>query len=815
MESTNGIQVEGLVREFKNGPRAVDGIDLEVAPGEIYGFLGPNGAGKSTTVHMLTTLLPPTAGTATVAGHDIVREGPAVRDVIGVALQDAALDLLLTGREHMRLQGGLHGLSAAEIKQHGDALLERVGLAEAADRRVGGYSGGMKRRLDLALALVHGPRVLFLDEPTTGLDIQSRAALWDEVARLARDQGVTVFLTTQYLEEADTLADRVGIIDHGRLVTEGTPAALKAEIGRPTVEATPADPGDRDLAGGVLERFGESVPGDRRSRRSPAGRRRGARRHRPGARLRGSATREPRASRPDAQRRLPEADRALARGGRRRGHRGAGHRRARAPAGGGVGERLVERGVRQPPFARRRCYLAWRSVIRTARQPIIIVPPLVFPLFLLAINASGLGAATNVPGFPADTYLAFALAFPFMQGSLFATNTAGTNIAEDIGSGFFNRLSLTPMRGPSLLAGQLTGVLLIGTIQAIAFLAAGLAAGVEIAIRRPGGAGALRALAFDLRRVRHDRAVRRLAHRLRRGVQGLFPLMFILLFLSSAVLPRDLIAQDWFRTVATINPVSYLIEGLRSLIITGWDAEALALGFGVAIAIFVARAHGGDARAAREAGAHVSRRARYLAVVRTVAWRNLHSAVRHPALLLPALVFPLFFYMAFAGGLSTLGNLPGFDYYDYDAFQFVFVLLQSAAFGGVFIGFSIGADFDSGFTRRLFLSAHRPLRGDCRLRGRGRDPGGVRVGDGLRDRPGDRDARRRRRDRAVRADRPRPGRQRRLLPVRGGDDDPNAHPAGGAGDAAPRLPDPDDGAGLRAARPTCRAGSRRLRSSTP
>jgi ABC-2 type transport system ATP-binding protein len=261
MTSDNGIEVEGLVREFKNGPRAVDGIDLEVAPGEIYGFLGPNGAGKSTTVHMLTTLLPPTTGTATVAGHDIVREGPAVRDAIGVALQDAALDLLLTGREHMRLQGGLHGLSAAEIKQHGDALLERVGLAEAADRRVGGYSGGMKRRLDLALALVHGPRVLFLDEPTTGLDIQSRAALWDEVARLAHDQGVTVFLTTQYLEEADTLADRVGIIDHGRLVTEGTPAALKAEIGRPTVEATPADPGDRDLAGGVLERFGESVPG--------------------------------------------------------------------------------------------------------------------------------------------------------------------------------------------------------------------------------------------------------------------------------------------------------------------------------------------------------------------------------------------------------------------------------------------------------------------------------------------------------------------------------------------------------------------------
>jgi ABC-2 type transport system ATP-binding protein len=260
MASSNGIEVEGLVREFKNGPRAVDGIDLQVRSGEIYGFLGPNGAGKSTTVHMLTTLLPPTAGTGRVAGFDIVREGPAVRDVIGVALQDAALDMLLTGREHMKLQGGLHGLATQEIEDRGDALLERVGLAEAADRRVGGYSGGMKRRLDLALALVHSPRILFLDEPTTGLDVQSRAALWDEVSGLARGEGVTVFLTTQYLEEADALADRVGIIDHGRLVAEGTPAALKAQIGRPTLEAVPADGTQVKRLEAVLSSFGEPLP---------------------------------------------------------------------------------------------------------------------------------------------------------------------------------------------------------------------------------------------------------------------------------------------------------------------------------------------------------------------------------------------------------------------------------------------------------------------------------------------------------------------------------------------------------------------------
>jgi ABC-2 type transport system ATP-binding protein len=261
MPDDKGIQAEGLVRDFKGGIRAVEGIDLSVPPAEIYGFLGPNGAGKSTTVHILTTLLPPTAGTARVAGFDVVREGASVRSAIGAALQEAALDPLLTGREHLRLQTALHGMPRAERKRRGDELLERVGLTLAADRKVQTYSGGMRRRLDLALALVHGPKILFLDEPTTGLDPQSRNALWAEVARLSREEGVTVFLTTQYLEEADVLADRVGIIDHGRIVAEGTPAALKAEIGRPTVEAIPVESGDRLAVARTLEHFGRAVPG--------------------------------------------------------------------------------------------------------------------------------------------------------------------------------------------------------------------------------------------------------------------------------------------------------------------------------------------------------------------------------------------------------------------------------------------------------------------------------------------------------------------------------------------------------------------------
>jgi ABC-2 type transport system permease protein len=239
------------------------------------------------------------------------------------------------------------------------------------------------------------------------------------------------------------------------------------------------------------------------------------------------------------------------------------------------------------PLAIQVRYLAWRSLLRTMRQPIMIVPALVFPLFLLAINASGLDAATQIPGFPTDSYLTFALAFPFVQGSIFATNTAGTNLAEDIGTGFFNRLSLTPMRGSALLAGQLAGVLMIAAVQAVTYLLVGLAAGADF---EAAWAGVPVLFALSLA-ISAAFGAFGLFVGLRSGsgeaVQGLFPLMFVLLFLSSAALPRDLIEQDWFRTAATINPVSYVIEAVRSLFVVGWDGEALALGFLVAIGFFV------------------------------------------------------------------------------------------------------------------------------------------------------------------------------------------------------------------------------------
>jgi ABC-2 type transport system ATP-binding protein len=252
------VLAEGLIRHFGD-VKAVDGVDLAVRTGEVFGFLGPNGAGKSTTVRMLTTLLRPTGGRATVAGFDVVGQAGEVRKRIGVALQDAAIDPLMTGNELLDLQAVLYGIERGRARKRANELLERVGLTAAADRRVGTYSGGMRRRLDLALALMHEPVVLFLDEPTTGLDPMSRVALWEEVRYLNKEMGTTVLLTTQYLEEADQLADRIAIIDNGRIVREGIPRELKAQVGGPTLLITAA-PGQNDTALQVLAGFGELRP---------------------------------------------------------------------------------------------------------------------------------------------------------------------------------------------------------------------------------------------------------------------------------------------------------------------------------------------------------------------------------------------------------------------------------------------------------------------------------------------------------------------------------------------------------------------------
>src|SRR4051795_10744937 len=264
--ATPAVRVEGVVKRF-GSTVALAGVDLDVAEGAVFGLLGPNGAGKTTLVRVLATLLAPDAGRAEVFGLDVVHEAPAVRELVSLTGQFAAVDEILTGRENLVMFGRLFGLAPAEARRRADELLERFDLADAADRAARTYSGGMRRRLDLASSLLTRPRILFLDEPTTGLDPRSRNQIWVVVRELVRD-GTTVLLTTQYLEEADELADRIAVIDHGRVIAEGTGNELKDQVGGQILEVELTDASRRNDAVGVLAAVGcgEPEPGDRPNR---------------------------------------------------------------------------------------------------------------------------------------------------------------------------------------------------------------------------------------------------------------------------------------------------------------------------------------------------------------------------------------------------------------------------------------------------------------------------------------------------------------------------------------------------------------------
>jgi ABC-2 type transport system ATP-binding protein len=241
----SAIEVDGLTKSY-GAVQALDGVSFSVGEGEVFGLLGPNGAGKSTTVRVLVTLTKPDGGTASVAGHDVVRDPNAVRRAIGYVPQESGVDRFATGRENLELQGRIQGMGGRDLRNRADELLELVGIADAANRVVRGYSGGMKRRLDVAMGLVHRPRVLFLDEPTTGLDPEARVAMWAEVGRLAEQESLTILLTTHYLEEADELANRLVIVSRGQVVARGTPAELKATLRGDAVQV--------DVASAVVER---------------------------------------------------------------------------------------------------------------------------------------------------------------------------------------------------------------------------------------------------------------------------------------------------------------------------------------------------------------------------------------------------------------------------------------------------------------------------------------------------------------------------------------------------------------------------------
>jgi ABC-2 type transport system ATP-binding protein len=263
MMSNREVVVENLIKHYPGDVVAVDDISFKVEAGQVFGFLGPNGAGKSTTIKILTTLGLPTGGRASVGGYDVVKEAQQVRRIAGVALQEIGLDPMMKPLEMLSLQGLLFGASRQQANSRAKELLELVGLTDAIDRRVGTYSGGMRRRLDLALALVHQPEILFLDEPTTGLDPASRRDVWEEVRRLNRAMGMTIFLTTQYLEEADQLADVVAIIDHGKIVAEGSPARLKAGVGTESINLAFDDRETANRAMASLRDMAERIQADR------------------------------------------------------------------------------------------------------------------------------------------------------------------------------------------------------------------------------------------------------------------------------------------------------------------------------------------------------------------------------------------------------------------------------------------------------------------------------------------------------------------------------------------------------------------------
>ncbi len=563
--SETAVVARGLGRHY--GPvTALDGIDLSIRKGEIYGFLGPNGAGKSTLVRVLCTLLRPDEGVAYVAGHDVALEPQAVRRRIGVALQEAALDESQSGRELLALQGRLYGMDRSRIRRRIAEVLELVDIGDAIDRRIATYSGGMKRRLDLAAALVHNPEVLFLDEPTTGLDPLSRSAVWNEIRRLNSELGMTIFLTTQYLDEADALADRVGIIDGGRLVAEGTPAALKRSIGKDLIVA------DVDRLDPAVVRTLEKLPGVdavihgarpdhrqhvRRSRRAESGR------HRP--RQDRAQGEDPDGAYPDPRRCLHGAD----------GFPHWSRRRSMTLAQSDI--RGSEAGFGHDIGA-----VAGRALRQIPREPTSVIPAVFVPAFFYVVN---LGALENVAqragGFNYKAFLIpMAIAFAVTGMSRAPT------LVTDIQGGYFDRLCMTPVRRSALLLGLMVADVGVLVALCVPVLAMGFLVGVRFATGLPGLVVfvvfcALWGLVF----TGFPYAVA-----LKTGspaaVNACFIVFFPLFFLTDAVVPKGALT-GWFSTIATYNPVTYLLGALRSLITTGWVATNLLQGLAAVTGIGV------------------------------------------------------------------------------------------------------------------------------------------------------------------------------------------------------------------------------------
>ncbi len=549
------IEARDLVKTYPKGIRALDGLSFTVQEGTVFGLLGPNGAGKSTTVKILTTLAQADSGTASVAGLDVRAQAAAVRRAIGVVAQRSGADPTATGRENLLLSGRIQGLRGRELGRRADELLARFDLADAAGRMVRTYSGGMQRRLDVAMGLIHRPEVLFLDEPTAGLDPESRSAMWDEIARLSAGEGLTILLTTHYLEEADRLASQLAIVERGPVVAAGSPDELKARLHGDTVHvelAGPGDPAQLDAVAapgpggprGQRDRDPAERPGRRRrhdparpAHRAGAGRDRGARDHR-----------RP----PLARRRVPALRRAAIRRGR-----GAGP--GRQPA--------RPEPVRRKPMTTIATHTTWmtqRQLKALVRQPAYLIIQIIQPAIWLFLFGSLFRKVAELPGFGAPSYLDYLVPGVVVMSALSTSMWSGMTVLEEIDRGIMDRFLVLPLRRSAIINASVVMQSIGTVIQSLIIVGLGLAAGA----RYPGGAAGiivllvvsvLVAVVFSAL----SNTIGMLA-RQRETIIGLSVFLLLpLTFLSTAFMAPALMPH-WMRIVADCNPVNWALEAARA-----------------------------------------------------------------------------------------------------------------------------------------------------------------------------------------------------------------------------------------------------------
>jgi ABC transporter DrrB family efflux protein len=617
--SAPAVHVRDVVKRF-GATVALAGVDLEIPGGTVFGLLGPNGAGKTTLVRILATLLRPDAGRAEILGHDVVREPGAVRELLGLTGQFAAVDELLTGRENLQMFGRLFGLPREEARRRADRLLERFDLAGAADRPARTYSGGMRRRLDLASSLVSRPRILFLDEPTTGLDPRSRNEIWAIVRELRRE-GTTLLLTTQYLEEADELADRIAVIDHGRVIAEGTGPELKERVGGQILEVELSSAAQRDRAREVLARVGcgEPEPDERPDRLTLPAPRNGlemieeaaAELRRADIGVSDLGLRSPTlddvflqltGAQPDDNGQV-----APGRGGQVTASRNgrAPREDAAAPGGeGGAPQPAIER-IRKPrvlaPRPRRPAWQAGRSAIADGavvtlrnlrhfiRQPELLIFSTIQPVMFVLLFVYVFGGAVGRSLPHGVSYVDFLLPGIFVQSVTFRASQTAVGLSEDLERGVIDRFRSMPMARSAVLAGR-TAADLVRNVLIVALM---IVVGYAVGFRFTGGpAGALASVvvvaAFGLALSWIFAFVALMVRGAEAAQSAGFVVVFPLVFASSVFVPLATF-PGWLQAFAKVSPVTLTADTARSLALTGtpaWLAPTAAWTVGL-LAVFV------------------------------------------------------------------------------------------------------------------------------------------------------------------------------------------------------------------------------------